>query len=158
MNLPQLVRDLPRLIARLYRRPLPPVSGRLTVAGLHAPVEILRDRWGVPHVYAQSLEDAAFAQGFVHAQDRLWQMELNRRVGHGRLAELVGEMAFETDRLLRTLGLGRSALKAAARLDEETRRPLEAYARGVNAWLAHPRFRLPLELTLLRLKPEPWRP
>ena len=162
MILPDWLRELPthslRALARLYRRPLPQASGTLRVSGLRAPVEILRDRFGVPHLYAGDLEDALFAQGFVHAQDRLWQMELNRRVGHGRLAELVGAVAFETDVLLRTLGLGRAARATLSTIDDETQRALEAYARGVNAWLSHRRFRAPLELALLGAKPEPWTP
>ncbi len=142
----------------LYRRPLPQVSGTIKLNGLKAPVEILRDRWGVPHIYAQGEEDLFFAQGFVHAQDRLWQMELHRRLGHGRLAEIVGEPAFPTDRLLRILGFGRAAQNDFDHADAETRQVLEAYARGVNAFLETNSGRLPLEFTILRFKPEPWRP
>jgi penicillin amidase len=145
-------------LARLYRRPLPQVEGTTRLAGIRAPVEILRDKWGVPHIYARSSEDASFAQGYVHAQDRLWQLELNRRVGHGRLSELFGELAFGTDRLLRTIGLGRAAYTSLQRADEPIRELLEAYARGVNAYVDKNRKRLPIEFTLLRLDPEPWQP
>jgi penicillin amidase len=144
-------------IARLYTRPLPRVGGTERLAGLSADVEVLRDRWGVPHVYARSLADALAAQGYVHAQDRLWQLELNRRVALGRLSELFGELAFEADRMLRTLGLGPLAERALASSDGETRALLDAYARGVNAFIDAHRSRLPVELTLLRAKPEPWR-
>src|SRR4051794_40316417 len=94
----------------LYQRPLPQLEDRITVtgSGLKKPVEVLRDRWGVPHLYADSMDDALFAQGYVHAQDRLWQMELNRRVGHGRLSELFGKQALDTDRILRILGFSRA--------------------------------------------------
>lgn len=142
----------------LYRRPLPQVSGVLNVKGLRAPVEIVRDRWGVPHIYAQNLEDLFFAQGYVHAQDRLWQMELNRRISHGRLAEIFGEMAFDTDSLVRRLGFSRAAQADLAGTDAETRGVLEAYARGVNAYVEANPGRLPLEFSLLGFRPSAWQP
>jgi penicillin amidase len=82
------------------RRPLPRTSGALTLPELEAPVQVLRDRWGVPHIYARSNADLFMAQGFVHAQDRLWQMEFNRRTGHGQLAEIFGPIALDSDRFL----------------------------------------------------------
>jgi penicillin amidase len=91
------------------RQSLPKASGEIHLPGLKAQVEVLRDRHGIPHIYAASLEDAHFALGFVHAQDRLWQMEINRRIGSGRLAELLGPAALDADRLMRTLGLRRVA-------------------------------------------------
>src|SRR6186713_1277609 len=87
------------------RQSLPKTSGELHLPGLGASVEVLRDRHGIPHIYAASLEDAHFALGFVHAQDRLWQMEMNRRIAAGRMAEILGPGALETDRFLRTLGV-----------------------------------------------------
>jgi penicillin amidase len=137
------------------RRTLPVTSGEIAVAGVTAPVEILRDRYGIPHIFAQSEEDAHFALGFVHAQDRLWQLEMNRRVAAGRLSEVLGAAGLETDRFLRTLGIRRAAEANLPRLDEETRRYLDAYAAGVNALLAT-RPVLPLEFLLLRVDPEPW--
>jgi penicillin amidase len=94
----------------LIRRAFPAEGGTLTVEGLRAPVEVIRDRWGVPHLFAREEHDLFFAQGFVHAQDRLWQMELNRRVASGRLSEIFGATTLETDRFLRTVGLRRAAL------------------------------------------------
>ncbi len=143
----------------LFRRSLPQTRGTLRVPGLRAPVEILRDEWGVPHIYAQNQDDLFFAQGFVHAQDRLWQMEMNRRLCAGRLSELFGEIAFETDRLIRTLGFARTAEQDEQMLDDDTRRVLEAYARGVNAFIADATRtkRLPPEFLLLGLKPAAWR-
>src|SRR5688572_33155224 len=82
---------------------LPAVRGEITVSALGAPVDIVRDAFGVPHIFAQDANDAAFALGFVHAQDRLWQMEINRRIGSGRLAEVLGPAALDTDRFLRNL-------------------------------------------------------
>src|SRR5512136_1735088 len=93
----------------LGRRRLPQTNGELKLPGLAAPVEVLRDRWGIPHIYAATFHDLFFAQGFVHAQDRLWQMELNRRMASGRLSELFGTLALETDRAARTFGFRRLA-------------------------------------------------
>lgn len=140
----------------LYRLSLPRISGTRRAQGLEKPVEILRDRYGVPHIFASTLADAFFAQGYVHAQDRLWQMELNRRVGAGRLSELFGPMALEADRFLRRLGLRRAAEAEVARLEPEERAVLEAYAAGVNAAMAAMGPRRPLEMRLMGLRPAPW--
>ncbi|HEX5872540.1 MAG TPA: penicillin acylase family protein, partial [Longimicrobium sp.] len=103
------------------------------LAGLRAPVEVWRDSLGVPHVWAKDEEDLFRAMGYVHAQDRLFQMEMFRRVADGRLAEVLGESQLDTDRFLRTVGMGRSAAENEARLAPEHRRMLQAYADGVNA-------------------------
>ncbi len=145
-------------LAYLYRRPLPKINGAIKVAGLRAPVEIIRDKWGVPHIYAQNLDDLFFGQGYVHAQERLWQLELMRRLAHGRLAEIVGSLAFDTDRLVRILGLGRAARNDLEHIDAESARALKAYALGVNTFIGANANRLPLEFTLLGFKPEPWGP
>ncbi|MGQ0545255.1 MAG: penicillin acylase family protein [Betaproteobacteria bacterium] len=140
------------------RRSLPLVEGEVAVAGLAAPAEVLRDPYGIPHIFAASVEDAQFALGFAHAQDRLWQMEMNRRIGSGRLAEILGPRALEADRFLRTLGVRRAAEANLRRYDKETLRLLEAYAAGVNAFL-ETRPVLPPEFWLLRAPaPEPWTP
>ena len=144
--------------AYLYlRQSLPKTFGEVEIAGVGAAVEVLRDRHGIPHIHAATLEDAHFALGFVHAQDRLWQMEMNRRIGSGRLAEILGPGALEADRFMRTLGLRRVAAENLARYDDETRRLLEAYAAGVNAFLAGKPV-LPPEFWLLNVTPEPWSP
>ena len=137
------------------RQSLPDVEGEITTTGLSAPVEVLRDKAGVPHIFAASESDAHFALGFVHAQDRLWQLEMNRRIAAGRLAEVVGPAGLETDRFIRALGVRRAAEANFARLDDETRAALEAYAAGVNAFIAN-RPVLPPEFLLLRIQPEPW--
>ncbi len=142
----------------LWTRPLPIIKGRLRLQGLRDRVEIIRDKWGVPHIYAQNDEDVFFAQGFVHAQDRLWQMELNRRLPSGRLSEVVGQVALDTDQLMRIIGLHRAAKNDWMHAPEETVLALNAYARGVNAFLDTNQNKLPLEFTLLRFKPESWRP
>ena len=148
------------LLAGFYfylRQSLPQTKGEIRLAGLAAPVEILRDRYGIPHIFAASLADASFALGYVHAQDRLWQMEMSRRIASGRLAEIVGAGALETDRFLRTLGVRRSAEANLRTLDAETRQLLDAYAAGVNAFLASEPV-LPPEFWLTGARPEPWTP
>lgn len=126
------------------------------LAGLSAPVEVWRDSLGVPHVWARSQADLFRAVGYVHAQDRLWQMELFRRVADGRMAEVLGPNLVETDRFLRTIGMGRAAGENEALLDGETRALLQAYADGVNAWMRNRPGPLPPEFLTLRFEPEPW--
>ncbi len=140
----------------LLRRPLAQQSGKLRLDGLQAPVEIIRDRWGIPHIYAQNHPDLIFAQGYVHAQDRLWQMEFNRRLVAGRLSEILGPVSLDLDRWMRALRMRRTAEQEAALLDESERQMLEAYALGVNARIAQ--GKLPVEFTLLGFQPEPWIP
>ncbi|HEV8338600.1 MAG TPA: penicillin acylase family protein [bacterium] len=153
--------------AYLVRRPFPQVSGTITVPGLRASVEVIRDRWGIPHIYAQSAADLFFAQGYVHAQDRLWQMDLSRRLAAGRLSEIFGPVTLETDRLMRVLGLRRAAeegwasIAPAGAANPPTAAAIEAaqaYSAGVNAFIETHRARLPLEFLLLRFQPEPWTP
>ncbi|HEY7214633.1 MAG TPA: penicillin acylase family protein [Thermoanaerobaculia bacterium] len=142
----------------LVRRAWPEVDGRLAVAGLSAPVEIVRVEPGVPHIYARNAHDLFFAQGYVHAQDRLWQMELNRNLGAGRLAALFGEGGLEIDKIMRVLGLSRAAALDWRALSPATRALLAAYADGVNAYVATHRGRLPIEFTVLGVEPRPWTP
>lgn len=142
----------------LARRPFPQISGAVRVSGLGDPVEVVRDRWGIPHLFARSSRALFLAQGFVHAQDRLWQMELNRRTASGRLAEIFGEAALPTDRFLRTIGLRRVAEAHLGAVSPQTKQNLDAYAAGVNAFIAGARGRLPIEFTLLGFAPEPWTP
>jgi penicillin amidase len=148
------------LVAGAYlflRQSLPQTDGVVKLAGLSAQVEVLRDRYGIPHIFAANLEDASYALGFVHAQDRLWQMEMSRRIAAGRLSEIVGPGGLETDRFLRTLGIRRSAEANLRNLDAETRKLLDAYAAGVNAFLASGPV-LPVEFWLTGARPEPWAP
>ena len=146
------------LAAVHVRSALPDTEGTLRVVGLAEPVEVHRDEYGIPHVWARSIEDATFAQGFLHAQDRLWQMELVRRAVQGRLAEVMGEAALDTDRFMRRLGLWNAALAARDALDEEERRLMAAYAAGVNAAREAHSGALPPEFIALRYEPEPWAP
>src|SRR5512136_1157144 len=138
----------------LSKRRLPQIDGTLNVPGLTAAVEIIRDRWGIPHIYAANTHDLFFAQGFVHAQDRLWQMEINRRVAAGRLSELFGALALETDRATRTFGFHRLAQTDWPNADGDTRAAILAYTAGVNAFLNSPSAHMPVEFTLLGHSPE----
>jgi penicillin amidase len=138
------------------RQSLPQLEGTLTLAGLKAPLEIVRDRHGVPHIYAGSVEDAQFGLGFVHAQDRLWQMEMNRRIGSGRMSEALGAATLDADRFLRTLGVRRSADATLKHLSAAARGQLDAYAAGVNAFLAQRSGPLPPEFLLTGISPGPW--
>jgi penicillin amidase len=132
--------------------------------GLSAPVEVYRDEDGVPHIYAENMEDLVFAEGYVHAQDRFWQMEFWRRIGSGRLSELFGEAVLGVDIYIRTVNFRGIAEKEYEMIDEETRRYMEAYSAGVNAYILNKKpselgleFRL-LKLQGLDLKIEPWTP
>lgn len=136
---------------------VPQHGGRLALKGLSAPVEMNRTPDGILHIQAQTDNDAFFALGVAHAQDRLWQMEFQRRVGAGRLSEVLGKSTLETDRFLRTWGMYRAAEQAYTHIDAESKAAVDAYVAGINAYLAtNPA--LPLEFRLLRYKPEPWKP
>lgn len=146
------------------RGSFPRTRGTLTVKGLNEPVEVLRDRFGVPHIRARNMHDMYFAQGYVTSQDRFWQMELWRRIGSGRLSELFGKATLGTDIYLRTVGFRRIADQDYAAMGQEARDVFQAYADGVNAYiLSRPPRKLSLEFALLKLqgvpfKVEPWVP
>ena len=142
---------------RLARRPLPQVTGTIEIAELKGRVRVRRDRWGVPHIEAEAREDLYFAEGYCHAQDRLWQMDFYRRVVEGRVAEMAGEEGLAVDRLMRTLGIRRIAAREEAALDPELRAQLERFCAGVNAGARSARA-LPFEMQVLRQSFEPWRP
>ncbi|HET9804861.1 MAG TPA: penicillin acylase family protein, partial [Candidatus Acidoferrum sp.] len=139
-------------------RPLPQVDGALALPGLKSEVIVERDIWGVPHIRAGSLNDLVEAQGYVMAQDRLWQMDLLRRVGRGQLSEILGAELVKIDTQFRTLRIAAAADREAASLDGESREALEAYARGVNAFLDEHQSNLPIEFKLLNYTPARWKP
>jgi penicillin amidase len=151
----------------LIAHSFPQISGTVKVAAngqspLKHNVEIIRDTTGVPHIYADNPGDLFFAQGYVAAQDRLWQMELNRHIGHGQLAELFGDTQFgdsttvKLDRFLRTIGLDRAARADLDALDDQTRAELQSYSDGVNTFLLTHNDNLPLEFALLGYHPAEW--
>jgi penicillin amidase len=142
----------------ILRRSLPQLEGSISLPHVQQAVTVERDDYGVPTITAQSMEDLLVAQGFVMAQDRLWQMDLIRRSAAGELAEIFGSVALEADKENRTLGLRQAAEASVAALPAEMRASAEAYARGVNAYLEQQRGRLPWEFTVLRYAPRPWTP
>ncbi len=135
---------------------LPQLDGTVAVAGLSAQVTVVRDAQGVPHITAASLDDLFFAQGYVTAQDRLWQMDMARRYAAGEMSELLGESFLDHDREQRILQIGHASQAAARALPARERAFLEAYARGVNALMESQRDRLPIEFRVLRYQPRPW--
>ena len=150
----------PTNLQQTLNQAVPDTTGKLTLPGLSAAVSVYRNRWGIPHIRAGGLTDAFFAQGFVTAQDRLWQMEYDRRRGSGRWAEVVGASGLAPD-----LAMRRFRLEPAARADYQassaaTRALLDAYAQGVNAWIdyAAAAHCLPAEYAIAGLTPEPWQP
>ncbi|MFO7894737.1 MAG: penicillin acylase family protein [Longimicrobiales bacterium] len=135
-----------------------PRTGVETVAGITRPVDVLWTERAVPHVFAGSIEDAVFTQGFLHARDRLWQMELVRRAIQGRLAEVMGEPALSTDRFMRRIGLWEAARESVDSLSGGDRAVLQAYADGVNAAMDRWDGPLPPEFLVLGFEPAPWEP
>jgi hypothetical protein len=148
----------------LPRRSFPQVSGQIQVPGLEAPVDVYRDSYGIPQIYAASTHDLFFAQGYIHAQDRFWQMDLWRHIGSARLSEMFGEGQLNRDKFLRTLGWARVAQQELDALPPAELAILQAYADGVNAYLAaHQGAAVSLEYAILKFlspayQPEPWQP
>ena len=147
------------VLLRLFtiaRSALPEIDGTIAVEGLSAPVRVTRDGHGVPTIDANTMDDLFFAQGYVTAQDRMFQMDLMRRAAEGDLAEIIGERALKHDRQQRILGIRATAEKGAANATPDDRQRFEAYARGVNAYIKSHRDRLPVEFRILHYSPKPW--
>ena len=147
----------------VFRSSLPETRGTLQLQGLSSKITVVRDSHGVPTITASNQDDAFFGLGFVHAQDRFYQLELHRHLGHGRLSELFGAHALDLDKFMRTLGMSKAARSAEPALRPDTQSILRAYAAGINAWLTSSGQALPAELMLLGVvngvaKPEPWTP
>ncbi len=138
------------------RTRLAQLDGEVRVPGLDSTVEVRRDKWGVPHIYAKTTHDLFFAQGYVVAQDRLWQMEMWRRVGEGRLAEVLGPKFVERDRAARLLRYRGDMAAEWSSYAEDTREIVRAFVAGVNARMAEVRGHPPIEFTMLGFLPEPW--
>ncbi len=137
---------------------LPQLDGTIYLDGLKQPAEVLRDIHGVPHIRAQSISDLMFAQGYVTAQDRLWQMDMSRRMAFGELAAILGPRALHSDIENRKLGFREVAEHAVQELDPGSRRLLASYSDGVNAFISTHLNRLPIEFVILHYRPKPWRP
>src|ERR1044071_8384973 len=140
---------LPKTVAP---KSFPTIDGKITLDGLDAAVDIYRDHMGIPHIYASTSHDLFFAQGYVHAQDRFWQMDFYRHVGEGRIAEMFGNTSIDRDKFLNTLGWRETSAREYQSLQPETKTILENYADGVNAYLKdHNREALSLEYAVLKL-------
>ncbi len=142
----------------IARSALPQLDGSLQVQGLSAPVTVTRDQHGVPAIEAATTEDLFFAQGYVTAQDRLWQMDIMRRFGAGELSEILGEDTLEIDKEQRILGLRTAAKKSLDLASAADHANFAAYARGVNAFIGQHLSRLPVEFRILKYQPKPWQP
>src|ERR1700716_1950050 len=140
------------------RSALPQLDGHLQIHGLSAPVTVTRDAHGVPTIEAGTLEDVFFAQGYVTAQDRLWQMDVMRRFASVGLSEILGEDTLQVDREQRILGLRAAAKKSFGMASPRDRSFFEAYARGVNSYISTHDRRLPIEFRILKYVPKPWQP
>ena len=140
------------------RTSLPSLDGEIRLPGLREQAEVIYDANGIPHIRAETVDDAWFLLGFVHARDRMFQMDFVRRLGSGTLSEVVGERTLSIDRMTRTLGTERNAERILSRLPEDAVGVLNAYSAGINAWLATRSGSLPPEFVLLGYEPKPWRP
>src|SRR5262245_4789429 len=143
----------------LARQSLSKIDGDTSVPGLRDAVEVIRDRWGVPHIYAKNLDDLFFAQGYVMGQDRLWQLEMWRRQREGRLADILGPRAFDRDRQTRLL-MYRGAFDDAewTSYHPDGKRIVTAFVNGLNAYMAQHATNLPVEFKLTGITPQPWKP
>ncbi|MFN6502253.1 MAG: penicillin acylase family protein [Nostoc sp. DedQUE01] len=150
------------LATNIVRQSFPQESGTIQLTGLKTEVTVERDKWGIPHIYAANSHDLFMAQGYIHAQDRFWQMDFWRHIGSGRLSEMFGSSQVETDKYLRTMGWARVAQQEIPQINAQMKAYLEAYADGVNAYLAkHQGSTLSLEYAVLKFlnpgyRPEPW--
>lgn len=158
LGLLTLVMTVLAAYAAYRQQVLPRVEGARTVVSAWGDVRIGRDAMGVPSIQADRTEGAWFGLGYVHAQDRLWQLELHRRIGSGRLAEAFGRPALDNDRFIRALGVRQAAQAQWDRMDAPTRQALAAYADGINAWTSQHLLARPPEFLLLGIRPEAWTP
>jgi penicillin amidase len=150
--------ETPASLLKKARGVLAKLEGEIRVPGLNQSVEVLRDRWGVPHIYASHVDDLFFAQGFVAAQDRLFQLDAWRRVAIGETAEVLGKKGLEGDRFARFLKYRGPMDREWTSYSPDTRRIATAFTRGINAYIDHIGDRLPVEFTLLRSRPKKWQP
>lgn len=133
-------------------------TGTVSIEGINSEVKIYKDNFGVPYVHSQNEEDMYFSMGYMHAQDRLWQMDLTRRVAEGRLSEILGKDVLDYDILFRTLGIYKTAYDIYPTLSEKSKQILDSYCKGVNAFIENHSAVLPLEFDVLNYKPEYWKP
>ena len=141
---------------RFLTRSLPKTQGELLLSGLKYEVRVYRDGYHIPHIIAQNEHDLFFTQGFITAQDRLWQMDLWRRAAQGRLSEILGRSTIVHDSLMLTLGISRTVREMEAQLSVKSRQVLQAYSDGINACIKEQNDKWPIEFLLLNYRPEPW--
>ena len=144
--------------ATWLRTSLPKTAGTVSVTGVSAEVTIRRDLVGIPHIEAATESDAYFALGYAHAQDRLWQMEISRRAGAGRLSEIFGDRTLNADKYLRGLGIYESSEESLLSFSETALSLLQSYSDGINAYLSSHKGAWPLEFIILNHQPEIWKP
>jgi penicillin amidase len=137
---------------------MPKINGNVFLSGLETDIEIIRDIWGVPHIFAQNEKDLFFACGYVHAQERMWQMELTRRAGMGELSEIFGRKILERDRFIRTLDLKEAAQRDYEKLSPKMKNLILSYSQGINSWMNSRKLNWPPEFLLLGYRPQPWNP
>lgn len=142
----------------LVKKSFPEYDGTVTAAQLHHTVTIYRDEYGVPHIFAQDEYDLFFSQGYVHAQDRLWQMDIARRAGEGRLSEVLGTATLKFDKMLRTIGFKQIAQRLENHISPKSKMVLQAYADGVNEFIRTHKGKYPIEFDMLNYEPEEWKP
>ncbi len=143
---------------RMTTRAIPDYTGRLVFKGLEEPVEIYRDKYAVPHIFAKNEADLYRATGYLIAEDRLWQMDLLRRVTTGRLSEIFGKDLVQVDQLMRALKITDKSIKILAKSNPDILTDLESFSRGVNQFIKDHEHKLPVEFSILGYKPEPWQP
>lgn len=146
------------LFRHLSSKSFYPNSGSINLSGIKTEVKVYSDDYGVPHIIASNNEDMYFALGFMHAQDRLWQMDLTRRVAEGKLSEIFGSSTLEFDKLYRTIGINRFAYRWYEKISPESKKILTAYSNGVNSFIDKHYKNMPIEFDILNYKPEPWKP
>ena len=139
-------------------RSSPRMKGKILLDGLKEDAKIVIDSWGVPHIFAQNEKDLFFACGFMHAHERMWQMDMTRRAGLGRLSEVFGKVTLDRDKFMRSLGLAEGARKDYEKLSSKMKELLVSYCEGVNSWMSSRKMNWPLEFLILRYRPEPWTP
>ena len=141
---------------RLNKKSLAQTKGTVRIQGLNSSVRVFRDAFGVPHIFAENEDDLFFAMGFVISQDRLWQMDINRRTATGTLSEIFGTKSLRHDKLIRTIGIPQIASQLEANLSPESKRIITAYTAGVNAFIDQHKNQLPTEFILMKYEPKPW--
>ncbi|GBD89468.1 acyl-homoserine lactone acylase QuiP precursor [bacterium BMS3Abin04] len=140
------------------KQTLPDYNGEIKVRGINSQVKIYRDKYAIPYIEAKDKLDAYFALGYIHAQERLFQMDISRRAGEGRLSEIIGPKTLPFDKMFRTIGLLRNVKENYSKLHKETKDILKAYSAGVNAYINNPDKHFPIEFSVLGYDPEPWQP